>query len=513
MPGGNITYECIGPNQYEVTLTLYEDCGTAFETNAAEIIDISNDCGLTGLTNLTVNNTSFQVEVSQLCAAELGNSECSGGALPGVWQHTWTGIITTPGDCDSWTFSYDLCCRNTATNSTVQDWLYIETVMNSATAPCNTSPVINAAPVPYVCAGDDVAWSPQVTEVDGNSIVYSLVSALDLGGTPITYSAGYAGTSPIPGITIDATTGLIQFNTGLQGNYIVAILIEEFDAAGNLVGSVTQDYQFEVIACPGNDSPQPPAGGVSNFNANGTGSVLVGTNQINMCAGDEFCFDLVFADNNGGNALTLSSNASSILPGATFNQTGTNPATGTICWTYVAGFSGNVITVSADDGNCPTPAQSSFNVLLNLDPALVATGDATYCGSGSSLLSATGTPPYTWSVISGDPINIGSNFTCNPCENPTASPTVTTSYLVTDGSTCGTQSATVTIDVVNNLGNVTATVATVDQTICPGNCVNLLGTTSEDFSATGQPTYTDSPGSPITNGTPVTSTINHVSQV
>ena len=36
VPGGNITYQCVGPNQYEVTLTLFEDCGTAFETAADE---------------------------------------------------------------------------------------------------------------------------------------------------------------------------------------------------------------------------------------------------------------------------------------------------------------------------------------------------------------------------------------------------------------------------------------------------------------------------------------------
>ena len=30
VPAGNISYECISPNNYEITLTVYEDCGTAF---------------------------------------------------------------------------------------------------------------------------------------------------------------------------------------------------------------------------------------------------------------------------------------------------------------------------------------------------------------------------------------------------------------------------------------------------------------------------------------------------
>jgi hypothetical protein len=35
-------------------------------------------------------------------------------------------------------------------------------------------------------------------------------------------------------------------------------------------------------------------------------------------------------------------------------------------------------------------------------------------------------------VISGDPISVGSNFSCNPCSNPIASPATTTVYQVID---------------------------------------------------------------------------------
>ncbi|MAR68722.1 MAG: hypothetical protein CL833_15855, partial [Crocinitomicaceae bacterium] len=84
VPGGNITYECIGPNQYLITLTLFEDCGTAFTSNTNQTIDIENDCGYTGLTSLSLTNTVFQQEVSQLCDSQLPSSECSGGTLPGI---------------------------------------------------------------------------------------------------------------------------------------------------------------------------------------------------------------------------------------------------------------------------------------------------------------------------------------------------------------------------------------------------------------------------------------------
>ena len=46
---------------------------------------------------------------------------------------------------------------------------------------------------------------------------------------------------------------------------------------------------------------------------------------------------------------------------------------------------------------------------------------------------------FTWSVISGDPINIGTNFSCNNCPNPVATPSVTTTYQVVSdlSAACG----------------------------------------------------------------------------
>ena len=44
VPGGNISYENVGPNTFVITLTVFEDCGTSFISNASEPISVSNDC-------------------------------------------------------------------------------------------------------------------------------------------------------------------------------------------------------------------------------------------------------------------------------------------------------------------------------------------------------------------------------------------------------------------------------------------------------------------------------------
>ena len=248
VPGGNITYQNIGPNTFVITLTLFEDCGTAFTSNLPETIDITNNCGLSFSSTISLPNIIFQQEVSQLCSASLPASECNGGTLPGVYMHVWQDTITLPGPCDSWVFSYSSCCRNSSNNltGTSSDY-YWESVLNSNTAPTNTSPQITSQPIPYYCVNQPVVYNFGVYEPDGDSLVYSLINALTGSGSSAPYQAGYSGASPINGINIDPSTGEITFTPNMVGNFVVAVLIEEFDANGNLVGSIIQDFQFEII--------------------------------------------------------------------------------------------------------------------------------------------------------------------------------------------------------------------------------------------------------------------------
>ncbi len=448
VPGGNITYECVGPNQYVITLTLYEDCGTAFTSNTDMTIQVDNDCGFPNPT-VTMPNTVYQQEVSQLCQSQLPLSECNGGTMPGVYMHVWQDTITLPGPCDSWTFSYSSCCRNTSSNLVgSSDNYYWEAVLNSQTAPCNTAPAITAQPIPYVCVNQLVTYNLGVFEPDGNTITYTFIDAMTSATGIVSYQAGFSGTNPIPGITIDPATGLISFTPTAVGNYVVAVLIEEFDANGNLVGSIVQDFQFEVINCAGNDNPEPPAAGISNFS--GTG-VQTGPTDVQVCEGDNICFDVVFTDPNAGDSIYLSSNADLVLAGATFTQTSFfSPATATICWTAQPGSNPySAITINAVDNSCPIVGTSVMSVGVSVINSTYAGMDEIMCLGAGVQLNATGGSNFTWSVISGDPISVGNNITCDNCPDPVANPAVTTVYEVMSNLAGGcTNLDTITVTVV-----------------------------------------------------------------
>ncbi|MCB0783028.1 MAG: hypothetical protein KDC02_02145, partial [Flavobacteriales bacterium] len=186
--GGELLWECLGGDSYEVTLILYRDCA-GIDVSTTETVFANSPC----------DNFSFQVtaapavEVSQLCAQDIGNSTCNGGFLPGIEMYVYTAIVDLEA-CDTWTLSWSLCCRNNAiqnlTNPDLQD-TYIEGTLNNALSPCDNSPQFTNEPIPYVCLGTTVSYSYGGFDVDGDSLSYQLISAMEAGGNPLAYVFPY----------------------------------------------------------------------------------------------------------------------------------------------------------------------------------------------------------------------------------------------------------------------------------------------------------------------------------
>ncbi|MCX6294591.1 MAG: hypothetical protein NTX97_00765, partial [Bacteroidetes bacterium] len=425
--GGEITYTCLGGNQYQINLNLFVDC-LGYNPGATQPINFTSTCG--GTASLTVNVTPATLnglEISQLCPSSLPLSTCSGGTLPGMWLFSYTGVVTLAPPCDTWTMSWSTCCRNSAIINVTSFNIYIEATLNSATAACNSSPQFTAQPIPYVCLGQVVNYSYGVIEADGDSLYYSLTPALDAAGIPSTYAAGYSGTSPIPGMTIDPVTGLVTFTPGLLGNFVVTILVQEYDAAGNLVGSVMRDIQFVVQNCT-NVVPSSTGGDITSF---GGSAVQTGPYSIEMCAGNCFNFTAQYDDVNPTDILTYISNISAALPGATITSSGTNPLTLNVNWCSPAGTMGQnlTFTITVQDGACPLQGQQTFVYNVNILDATTASPDITICGTQTAALSAYGGSVFNWTVVSGPPMT-PANFSCTSCANPVASPTATTTYQV-----------------------------------------------------------------------------------
>ncbi len=292
-----------------------------------------------------------------------------------------------------------------------------------------------------MCVNQAVCYNFGVVEQDGNTLVYSLVDGLEGPGQPLTYNGGYSGTSPIAGITIDPVTGQINFTPTTQGDFVVAVRVDEFDANGVMVGSIIRDVQVVVQNCT-NQTMACGSGGLSAGNITGNGATLNPTNphEIQICEGIPFSFNVLFTDPNPTDSVMITTNlaTNAALTGATV--TTSYPFIGQIntiqmnfSWTAPAGSANlnTFLTVTVRDNSCPIPGQQVINYFLNILPAANAGPDVIICNGDATTLQGTGPGgPYNWSFTNGTPVPVGPDFSCNPCQNPVASPTVTTTYVL-----------------------------------------------------------------------------------
>ena len=464
--GGEIYWDCIGPNEYEITMILYRDC-FGIPIDLSYNLDIQSPCGNQAITVTSPGGT----EISQLCDAELPNSTCNGGTLPGIEQYIYTGTVTLP-PCDSWTISWVSCCRNVAVaNRTSPDATdtYLQAVMNNLVAPCNNSPEFTNAPIPYICLGFPISYSYGVFDPDADSLSYSLINAMLGGGGAITYQAPFTFDEPITGLTIDPLTGLVQFTLNQAGNWVVVVEVTSYDEDGNILGTVMRDMQFIGVPCS-NEPPDPTTGVIASLT--GT-AVQTDPYGLELCESDQFCFTAVISDPNTVDTLTAVTNIQQTLPGATFTYTGTNPITVDVCWTATPGTSGFfpfIITVS--DGACPIEGFQTYVYGISVLQRTSAGPDVIICGPQVAELEANGGSLFQWSVLSGEPIT-ASNFQClQPnCENVLADPSITTTYIVTsDLSGSCINGDTVTVFVVPDF---TFQASTVDSALCLGETVQF----------------------------------------
>ncbi|MEM9024251.1 MAG: hypothetical protein AAGB22_10945, partial [Bacteroidota bacterium] len=421
LAGSNITYACIGSDSMVITLDVYRDC-SGIQLPSSATLAITNPCG----NSLTVSAPLAQpiVQVSALCANQLGQTTCAGGVLAGFNWHRYEATIDLnvyQQGCaidGAWNFSYSTCCRNPNTALDNSPHFHTFTTWDQSQDTCNQSPVFPlhpaVAPIPQVCVNQTATILAGATDPDGDSLAYSLVNAYTDSAQLAAYLPGLSPTSPVHGTTsIDAQTGTITMTPTLVGSYVVNVLVEEFDANGNLKGTILKDFMVQVT---NTGCGQPPVA-LGIVSLNGAGA-LADSATIITCAGGNACFDVVFNDPDTLDSLTISTTLLNAFPGATLSQTGSNPATATICLTLPATSGTFHYPIVARDDHCPVFAETVLDIEIR--SGLTISTDTTICQSTSAPLQVFGDTSAIWSVLSGDPMVIGQNFSCNPCANPVA---------------------------------------------------------------------------------------------
>lgn len=263
--GGDMYYECLGGNQYRITLKVYRDCFS----NGPNVADYDNPAyitiydasGFEIITNYVdyenrrnvppVNNNPCLSPPSNVCVEEASY----------IFDYT---LPPTPGGYD---IVYARCCRNATIGNIIspnQVGATYTVHIDPQATPCNNSPEFNDFPPIVICAGEPLVFDHSATDPDGDVIVYELCTPFTGGDqndpqplpplpppfgnvqwrNPYSLSNLLGGTA----LAIDPNTGLLTGTPQLQGQFVVGVCANEF-RNGVLIGTTRRDFQFNVVSC------------------------------------------------------------------------------------------------------------------------------------------------------------------------------------------------------------------------------------------------------------------------
>lgn len=267
--GGDLSYTCVGNNDYRIRLRVYRDCaggGAQFDADVnIAVYDIDN--------NLIKQINILKGPTITLSASATGNP-CETAPASSCTEYA-DYIITDnlPPLLGGYTLTYQRCCRNSTiqniANPSSEGNTYTVTIPDNDVA-CNSSPqFLDPAPV-VLCVGTPLSLALNVQENDGDSVHIELCDILKSEGTngcnngstipnpacpppynTITFTPPFSSTSPVPSspaFAVDPITGIITGTPNQLGRYVVGICASEY-RNGVLLSTVRLDYQFVLTAC------------------------------------------------------------------------------------------------------------------------------------------------------------------------------------------------------------------------------------------------------------------------
>ena len=465
---GDLTFACVGPHQYLITLNLYRDCNGIPLPDTAQINYSSTTCGVTGSLNLLQNGPILNV--TDTCPGH--NSACNGGSGFGVEKHTYVAVLNLPSGCGAdWILSYRNCARNAAITTITNPGntcFYIKATLNNTLAQCDHSPTFLKDPVAFTCLDQLDQLNQGGYDADGDSIVYSLVASESAANTSVNYRPGYSATNPLS-VTgtfgFNTATGQISYTPNITQVGVMKILVSEF-RDGILIGTVERDMQVVVQAC--SDSVPQLSNVITSSLPHTNNSVL-----IQACSSGCFGFLATTTNPDTSIHLTVSWTGQNNVPGATLTSTSGHSDSVVFCWSPTRANAGtHNFFVTVRDNACPNPGQNTTTYTVTVPQVDPAGPDQTICQYNTANAQATGTG--TWTIM---PFNPATTIVVTPT-SPTTLITGFTSpgrynYIWTNGTCVDTMSI-----IVNAKPN-----AGIDKTICQFNTVAMTASGSGRWSA------------------------------
>ncbi len=185
-------------------------------------------------------------------------------------------------DPEGYYIVYDRCCRNNIIDNIVAPentgmlfYLWFPPIYQpDGSLTGYSSPVFNIIKTRYACLDEYFYMDFGATDVDGDSLVYSMIRPLrgnsnsddpiidgvDYMPEPypeVIWIFGYSDINAIngaPALGIDPQTGLMEVIAADSGLFVFSVVVEEY-RNGIKIGEVRRDFQIVVAPCDPNDAP------------------------------------------------------------------------------------------------------------------------------------------------------------------------------------------------------------------------------------------------------------------
>ncbi|MEO8151221.1 MAG: gliding motility-associated C-terminal domain-containing protein [Bacteroidia bacterium] len=356
--GADLTYTCLGGNQYRIEVTFYRDCGGIAEPANVPVTYKSASLGQ----NLTVTANKIAgtgQEITVPCATSA--SACNGGTSIGIRKFVYQATVTLPAAATDWKFSYAVCCRNCAITTIMNPCatgteIYVESTLNNVAAPGNSSPLFSNIPIAFVCSGQSFNYNHGVSDANGDSLSYEFIAPKISEASNVTFIPPFTATTPFSSSTpfsLNVLTGQISFTPNMVQVGIMAIRVKEY-RNGVLIGSVIRDMEVFTTVCANN---LPTASGINNTS----------NYTITACANQQICFDVYSDDADAGQTVTVTTNSG--IAAGTYTISGGAKPTLHFCWTPTVAdidLSPQTFTVTVQDNSCPNNGIQTYSYSLNV---------------------------------------------------------------------------------------------------------------------------------------------------
>lgn len=524
--GAEITYTHITEYKYNVLVTVYRDCnecklaGGGGGTNTKDcgafelFLNTSgiNSCTSKFLKKFSLTRESIE-EILPFCPTAVSKCKNDSGLSYGVEAHTFSTEI----DFESYK-SYENCGFemyiqlavraddiDNLTQSPLGETLYNYSYINPFEK--HSSPTFTTQPEILLTVNQASKSFATTAAVTTDSISIHFARPLRGSNNEIDYSDGYSLKRPLTvwcngeevkceanpqanppiGVTLDRRTGFLAFTP--VKNHEKATLVFEVEKWRNISGTMTlisivrRDILVSVTSYGQHNNPPQLFGSSEDSKSN----------HVNVCAGENICFDLqakdapfIYPDGSYQSANTVEYEWVSQLPGAEIKQVSVSQAPYNklqVCWKPRKQDVGKTfrLQVKASDNHCPLRASSTtqYTITVHPTPEVHAKLTNLWCGSLQLEADSTRNQQYAsinWTLVDDLESTI---FTSNKkMDTVRFSSTFSGNLNLTLQSNVGCQSE-VTIPIKRDTNALTASFADVlgKTAYCIGDSVHLRAKT------------------------------------